>query len=137
MLKNYMLHIYFYLLIVAICTPALASDTELAHIREAVMTEGMVIYIQTKHSELIIHAGKGTERSYTWDGETVRVNLIPRQKRWHDKLGLLSPHPMLPPHINVGHMIVEECQLHFISLDYTRTYLKKVFWPNFCVGTEY
>ena len=80
------------------------------------MTEGMIISIDTKHGEVIIKAGKGAKRSYTWEGQTLHTVLVPREKIWHGTLGLLDNNNLRPPHKNVIHMLIEECQIHFKSI---------------------
>ena len=82
---------------------------------EAVMTEGMSILVYSKHGNLLIEAGKGAERCFTWDGESFKTTLNPRKKRWYGALGLYHPQ-LRPPHKNVVHMTVEEHQTHYQSV---------------------
>ncbi|MCD6475977.1 MAG: hypothetical protein J7K85_06885 [Anaerolineaceae bacterium] len=85
------------------------------------MTDGMTISVNTKYGEVIISAGKGAKRSYTWEGETLKTELVPRKKRWHGTLGLLDDNNLRPPHKDVTHMLIEECQIHYSSIvDATR-----------------
>ena len=109
--------ILFIPMIFSSCVHTSSSDADRTPIREAVMQDGMKIITMTKHGEFIVEAGSGTERSYTWDGETVKVNLVPRQERWHGTLGLLDGNDVDPPHKNVVHVVIEECQIHYNSLD--------------------
>lgn len=94
-------------------------------IREAVMTEGMSILVYTQYGKLLIDAGKGAERNYTWDGETFKATLTPRRNRWYGALGLYHPQ-LRPPHKNVAHMVAEEHQTHYNSakeaIKYMNTY---------------
>ena len=101
-------------------------------IKEAVMTEGMSIIVQTQYGEFIIKAGKGAERSYTWEGKTLNTVLVPREKRWHGTLGLLDDNKLSPPHKDVIHMVIEECQIHYASFANATKGLSKhsKFEPN-------
>ena len=116
-------HIVYFLCAVFVMTSCVASGNG-QMIREAVMTEGMSIVAQTKYGELKIFAGKGNERSFTWDNETIKTNLIPREKRWHGTLGLYHPQ-LRPPHKNVVHMVVEEHETHYDSTNNAIKYMNK------------
>jgi hypothetical protein len=58
---------------------------------EMVMTNGMSITAKTPEGTIVITAGTGFERSYTWDGETRSVKLWPRWERWYGSLGAYYP----------------------------------------------
>ena len=78
------------------------------------MTEGMAIKAQTYFGLFEILAGKGCERTYTWENQSYTTELIPREERWYGKLGLYHPQ-MRPTHKNVVHMIAEEYQMNYDS----------------------
>ena len=88
------------------------------------MPEGMSIVIKSDNGELLIKAGRKTNRSYTWNGETISADLIPRLERWYGALGLYHPH-LRPPHENVVHMIVQEYEKNFDSLDDALKWIKE------------
>lgn len=100
----------------SITAPSLSISSELLPVKEAVMEIGMQITAYTKHGEFVIKANSDTERTYTWDGKSMNVNLVPRQNKWHGKLGLLDPNNIHPPHENVVHVVIEECQIHYDSV---------------------
>ena len=93
-------------------------------ISESAMEEGMAITIQADWATIEIAAVGKNKRDYTWDGQTVSVNFIPRQKRWNGSLGLLDDNQVRPPHKGVVHMVVEEGQQHFQTIDDAMLWLK-------------
>ena len=120
------------LLFIVSCTSTSVVQENPQIIREAVMTEGMSIIVQTQYGEFIIKAGKGAERSYTWEGKTLNTVLVPRKKRWHGTLGMLDDNKLSPPHENVIHMVIEECIIHYASFANATNSLSKhsKFEPN-------
>ncbi len=58
---------------------------------EIVMAPGMQITAHTKKGEIIIRAGDGFDRFYTWDGATRSIELWPRKSRWYGSLGIYYP----------------------------------------------
>ena len=96
--------IFYLFLIFTILAPLPCySKCDPSLIREAVMKEGMSIKLHTQFGVIAILAGKGCERTFTWDNQSYTVELIPRLKRWYGKLGLYHPQ-MRPPHENVVHI---------------------------------
>lgn len=59
--------------------------------REIVMSDGMKICASDNHEQICIVADGDTKRIISWGGEEHSINLIPRKKRWHGELGLISP----------------------------------------------
>ena len=105
-----------FFLIIIVSTSCANHQNTTPTIREAVMTDGMTISVITKYGEVIISAGKGAKRMYTWEGKTFKTELIPRKERWHGTLGLLDGNNLRPPHKDVIHMVIEECQIHYSSI---------------------
>jgi hypothetical protein len=93
-------------------------------IKEAVMEEGMKIIVHSQHGELKIEAKEDGKRSFTWDNETYNAKLIPRKERWFRKLGLYHPQ-LRPPHKNVVHMVVEEYEFNFNSIEDSIRYMNQ------------
>ena len=84
-------------------------------VNEIVLAPGDSIIVEADWAVIkIISRGKNI-RDYTWEGETISVELIPRQNRWHGSLGLYHPQ-VRPPHEDVVHMVVEEGQQHFLTM---------------------
>ena len=79
------------------------------------MTEGSSIKATTTAGTIVIEAGKGLHRSYTWDGATRSVELEPRNKRWYGSLGAYYPGPGEHWKDNKGitRGVLEEGQQHF------------------------
>lgn len=93
-----------------------ASTTQNKLINEIVLEEGMTIIAYADWATIEIAAVGKNKRDYTWGGQTVSVNLMPRQQRWYGSLGLYHPQ-VRPPHKGVVHMVVEEGQQHFHTID--------------------
>jgi hypothetical protein len=88
--------------------------------QEAVLSTGMKICAEDKGSSICIVAGKNNERSISLDGKTRSINLVPREKRWHGTLGLLSPgHPgdLWEDDEGVTMANIEEAQIHYKSIE--------------------
>jgi hypothetical protein len=85
---------------------------------EPAMSPGMKIIAKTPACDLIITAGKGLKRSYTWEGATRSVEMIPRPERWDGSFGLYFPGPgdHWFPHHGVTRCIADEGQMNFSSL---------------------
>lgn len=59
--------------------------------RETVMTEGMKITARTSLGTIEIGAGRGFERTYTWNGCTRSLTMDPREERWYGSYGIYYP----------------------------------------------
>lgn len=86
---------------------------------ETVMTPGMRIVAKTSEGEIVIDAGRGYARSYTWDGATRSVELIPRKARWYGGLGIYYPGPgqHWKPNKGITRGVLEEGILWFKDLN--------------------
>jgi hypothetical protein len=67
------------------CWPSSVSSNE------TVMVFGMKISAHSNGDGIIIQAGHGFERSYTWDGNTRTAKLWPRAGRWYGNQGIYFP----------------------------------------------
>ena len=85
-------------------------------IQEPAMAEGMVIVAQTEYGVVEIRAGQGCVREYKWDGDKFKTEIWPRKERWYGHLGLYHPQ-LRPPHRGVVHMVAEEYQENYQSVD--------------------
>ncbi len=94
----------------------ISFSNENAKISGAVMDEGMIIILHSQHGELIIIAQKGCKRTFIWDHEKFETELIPRKSEWYGKLGLYHPQ-LRPPHKGVVHMVVEEYEFNYSSVE--------------------
>lgn len=80
------------------------------------MTPGMSIQVVNRYGEMLITAGEGTKRLYSWDGETRWARHDPRGRRWKNgSLGLYFPG--LGNHWKenkgIARGVLEEGQMHF------------------------
>jgi len=89
---------------------------------ESVMVEGMTISFTNSHGSIMVSAGKGFERRYTWAEDTRTVMMIPRKTRWYGSLGMYNPgayiEGKLEPwkgHDGIKRFVVEEGQRHFTN----------------------
>lgn len=92
---------------------------------EVVMSPGMSITAETPVGKMTITAGKGLNRSYTWEGATRSVEMIPREERWYGSLGLYFPGPAehWNEHNGITRGVVEEGQQHFKTAEEFREWL--------------
>jgi hypothetical protein len=104
------------ILILMIYFPFDSSLSQAKDINEIVLSVGMSILVKADWATIEISAVNKNKRKYTWDGDSVIVKLIPRKERWYGSLGLYHPQ-VRPPHKGVVHMIVEEGQQHFQTVD--------------------
>lgn len=98
---------------------------------EVVMSPGMKITVtalkdwssqvrswQSIIPEIIITAGNGLKRSYTWKGATRSVEMWPRKERWYGSLGLYYPGDGYhwKAHRGIARGVLEEGQQHFKTI---------------------
>jgi hypothetical protein len=108
--------------------------------REMVLTEGATVTVNPLANKqapypgggslpftgaLMIRAGSGFTRFYTWDGETRSVDLWPRDKRWYGSFGAYYPGP--GSHWRSNHGItrgtLQEGQMHFDTVEDAQKWL--------------
>jgi hypothetical protein len=82
---------------------------------EIVMTPGMKITATTPTGTITVSAGAGLHRSYTWEGKTRSVKMIPREERWYGSLGIYFPGEgeHWKEHNGITRAVTEEGQQHF------------------------
>ena len=88
--------------------------------REIVMSDGMEICAADNNDYICVIAVGNTKRTIKWDGEEHSINLIPRKKRWHGNLGLITPKP--PMNIwstrkGLMRVLIEECQINYDNVE--------------------
>lgn len=103
------------------------GDGQIPPQNEPVMTPGMKIIAKTPACELTITAGRGRKRSYTWDGATRSVEMIPRPERWNGSFGLYFPGPGNHwfPHHGVTRCVADEGQINFSSVQKAMEWLSQ------------
>lgn len=112
------------ILIQSCLSPMLSSHDAIGN--EIVMTEGMIISATNNLGTITIQAGPGLLRSYTWEGATRSVKMIPRKERWYGKFGIYFPGKGLhwKKHNNIQRGVLEESQLHFATIEDAMKFLK-------------
>lgn len=90
---------------------------------EIVLSNSETISVKSNWGDIEIAYISKYKRKYTWDGQSTVVDLIPRDERWYGSLGLYHPQ-VRPPHKGVVHMVVEEGQQHFETIDDALIWLK-------------
>jgi hypothetical protein len=95
---------------------------------EIVLKEGMsVTATNSLFGTMIITAGKGLERSYTWAGDTRTVTMWPRKDRWHGSLGIYypGPGPHWKEHDRITRGVLNEGYQNFNSMESLLEYIQK------------
>lgn len=98
---------------------------------EVAMLDGMIIEASTPKGTIKIEAGPLRKRSYTWEGATRSVIMVPRTgERWYGSLGLYYPGPgnHWEEHNGISRCVVEEGQQHFKSVSEAMKWLKEREW---------
>lgn len=99
---------------------------------EIVMPALSTIEAETPNGLIIIKSGKGLKRSYTWNGETRYVNMIPREERWYGSLGLYYPGSGFhwsATKDGIKRGVLEEGQQHFKTIDEALKWIQKqLYW---------
>ena len=95
-----------------------ASQTGDIH-REIVMSDGMKIIATNGVGTITIHATKGFERCFTWEGDTRCLEMKPREERWYGSYGIYFPGSgnHWKEHNRVTRGMAEEGQQHFDSME--------------------
>ena len=93
---------------------------------EIVMREGTSITVINAYGTLIISAGEGLKRSYTWAGDTRSAKMRPRKERWNGSLGIYYPGDNTwKEHDGVSRAVLEEGILDFESEQALLAYIDK------------
>jgi len=110
-----------------------ARPVSLPHEPEIVMTEGMEITATTETGTIVILAGKGFKRTYTWEGCTRSETLEPRCQRWNGSLGIhsggLGDH--WPKCRGISRGVLNEGQQHFDTIEEALTWLRSRRRPGY------
>ena len=109
--------LYSFMIIIFGCANLNIKDNE---VLENVMSPGMSICAIDKCSYVCISAQNSNVREITFDGVTRKIKLVPREYRWHGRLGLVPPKRPLDfwiEHDSVTMALIEECQIHYKSID--------------------
>ncbi len=87
-------------------------------VNEIVLTPGMFIATKNINGNLLIQAGDNYHRSFTWQGETRSVDMLPRTERWNGSFGLYFPGRgnHWKEHDGITRAVVDEGILNFESL---------------------
>jgi hypothetical protein len=119
---NFLL-IFFFLLPSCVFLSPQTGDDSLA--QEIVMSQGMEIVARNSLGTIKITAGKGLERSYTWEGGTRSVVMKARKEHWGGKLGIYFPGEgqHWTEHNGVTRAVLEEAERHFHSFEEIITFL--------------
>lgn len=101
-------------------------------VKELVMQEGEKLSFKDQRGTLIVEATSKLGRSFTWDGVTREIELIPRSTRWHEieVLGGYFPGPgnHWKEHDGISRAVVEEGQIRFDSEKDLQTWIKSEDW---------
>jgi hypothetical protein len=105
------------------------SDSEIPNVpnkNEIVMSKGMKITATTPEGTIIVTAGNGLKKSYTWEGDTRSVIMWPRGERWYGSMGLYYPGPgnHWKEHNGITRSVVQEGQQHFDTAEEALEWLK-------------
>ncbi len=115
-------------LIIGFDSPRKKEDNILP--KEIVLTKGMKICAETENDSICISAIDENKRSIFWGREHIIITLVPRQQRWHGKLGLISPRQ--PNNLwkspnGVIRLLVQEAEIKFDSTGHA---LKGINFPG-------
>lgn len=134
-MKHHLICVYSVILVglITSCDESHEPKTDLTN--EMVMTNGMSITAKTPEGTIVITAGPGFERSYTWDGETRSVKLWPRLERWNGSLGAYYPGPGEHWRNNHGitRGVLEEGQQHFETVEEAIKWINGLSYHTECV----
>lgn len=100
---------------------------EVAGKLEMVMAEGDKITARTSAGTIEIVAGKGLDRTYTWDGASRSATLWPRTERWYGSMGAYFPGPgrHWKSHHGITRGVLQEGRQHFNRRDEAMGWIKK------------
>lgn len=101
-----------------VAAPASATTQEL------VLQEGVRLTATTGSGTVRVTAGQGLERTYEWNGCSLKASMMARSARWYGALGIHDPAGSGPVGLLFGRMfgcngisrtVVQEAQIHFAS----------------------
>lgn len=97
-------------IVTALLMLSCSDKMKLESINEFVMTTGTTIKATNTSGTITIRSDGELKRSFSWNGQTVKVEMQKRQSRWNGSLGIYCP--------GGGgsiHTVIEEGQQHFNS----------------------
>lgn len=99
------------------CMQSILSETD-DSAKEAVLNFGEKICATQNDETICIASLDNRTRIISWKGSDFSITMIPRKKRWHGKLGLISPN--YPANIwktktNVIELSIQEAQINYPS----------------------
>jgi hypothetical protein len=94
---------------------------------EVAMKDGSTIDATSKVGKISIHAGPDLKRSYTWEGATRSVIMIPRSRRWYGSMGMYYPGSgnHWDEHNGITRGVLEEGQQDFDSEAEAQKWIKE------------
>jgi hypothetical protein len=109
------------------CVVALMLARGFAAGPELVMQPGMTITAETKTGSISVSAARDMKRTYTWEGASRSVTLLPRKERWYGSLGAYYPGPgeHWREHNGITRGVLQEGQQHFESEQEALDWLRK------------
>jgi hypothetical protein len=91
---------------------------------ELVLQEGVRLRATTPSGTVSVTAGPGFERTYEWNGCSLKSSMMARSARWYGALGIYDPAGTGPAGLLFGKIlgckgisrtVVEEAQIHFAT----------------------
>lgn len=106
------------LFILVLATGCGKKNVQCVGVNEIILTPGMSIAAKNIHGNLLIQAGDNYHRSFTWEGETRSVDMLPRTERWNGSSGLYYPGRgnHWKEHDGITRAVIDEGILNFESL---------------------
>ena len=112
---------FLFIFILLICAGCVSSSKikNQSIAKETVLKAGMTLCATYGDEKICIFAEDDYKRIISWDGVSRTIALVPRKKRWHGLLGLVSPRPPenhCEYHKGITRILVEEAQINIPNL---------------------
>lgn len=103
---------------------------------ELVLRDDVSLEVDTPNlGKISVHAGRGLERTYKWDGCSLSSSMFARRSRWYGSLGAYDPAGRLGPVDalrdklrackGISRTVVEEGQIHFDDEQAAEAWVKR------------
>lgn len=102
---------------------------------ELVLRDYARLELDTPVGKVLVHAGKGLERTYEWDGCSLSSSVFARRSRWYGSLGAYDPAGRFGPIDalrdkfrackGISRTVVEEGQIHFDDEQAAEAWIKR------------
>lgn len=103
---------------------------------ELVLRDDVSLEVDTPNlGKISVHAGRGLERTYKWDGCSLSSSMFARRSRWYGSLGAYDPAGRFGPADalrdklrackGISRTLVEEGQLHFDDEQTAEAWIKR------------